>query len=342
MKFPAFFSKKSFNWHKVTKVFKAGSKKIFFPQDGRFESLLKRYAIYAPEKNAMKLAPTQRLFDPHKMRFLSAGMFSRVYKMNSIDWVVKEGRWDMDFSLFGETKLPLPVNLTQGILKLFSYTFLPDTNEILRQYKGYLKFIQYFGYFKSKEDYYHPNLELISNAQKNIRDSLSFYMEDLETYYQIKFDPKLKLILDSELKYHNFLPKEYLLVGDSIAPENKGKKTFFIVQKFVKGDMLHDVDDRKLPPVVQKQLVLLTYLILLMNYQIHIVPDTRPRYPLLQVYNWLTKTDNIIVNQDQVKFIDTRWFWDNKSNFIKRGLVIPEMIIGLAKNYINEMLKHVE
>ena len=167
-------------------------------------------------------------------------------------------------------------------------------------------------------------------------------MEDLEQFYQIKFDAKLKTILEAELKYHNFLPKEYLLIGDSISEENKGKPTFFIVQKFVKGQLLHDVDDRKLSTDVQKQLVLLTYLILLMNYQIHLVPDTRPRYPLFQAYNWLTKTDNIIVSENQVKFIDTRFFWDYKASFVRRGFVIPDMIIGLSKNYINEMLKHVE
>jgi len=87
---------------------------------------------------------------------------------------------------------------------------------------------------------------------------------------------------------------------------------------------------------------LMIYLILLMNYQIHLVPDTRPRYPILQVGNWLTKTDNIIATEDKIKFIDTRWFWDYNSNPIKRGLIIPDMIINLAKSYINVLLNELD
>jgi len=86
----------------------------------------------------------------------------------------------------------------------------------------------------------------------------------------------------------------------------------------------------------------LVYLILLMNYQIHLVPDTRPRYPLLQVNNWLTKTDNIILSKDDIKFIDTRWLWDYNSNIIKRGVVIPDMILNISKSYIVNLLKYVE
>lgn len=340
MKFKELFKFKKINWKKVLKTGVSAGK--FFSQKGsNFENLLKRYAIYSPEQTSLRLAPTKRMFPTAQLRFISSGLQARVYKIRDIDWVVKEGRWDLDLNFFGDTKLPLSANLSSKLLSLFSFTFLPTRKEILRQYKAYLKFVQYFGYFTDIKDYYHPNLELINNAQTNIRESLLFYKDELESYYKIKLNPRIDEILSSEVRFHNFLPKEYLLIGQSISPENKNKDTFFIVQQFIKGSLLHDEDIQKLDVKIRKQMVLLIYLILLMNMQIHIVPDTRPRYPILQIGNWLMKTDNIIVNNDMVKFIDTRWFWDTKANFIKRGAVIPSMIINLAKLNINEILKNV-
>jgi hypothetical protein len=317
-------------------------KNFLLPQGKRMEYLLRKYAIYTPDKSKVILAPTQRLFPKEELEYFSEGIQARIFKSRKLDLVVKEGRWDLDLKLFPGSKLSLPANITEKALKLFSYSFLPDLKEVLRQFKGYLRFVQYFGYFKDEKDFYHPNLELIMNAQQNIRESLSFFVEDLERYHRIKFAPGLEEILNSDMKYLNFLPKEYLLYGKSISPENNGRDTYYIIQEFVKGDLLHDVDDRLLPPDIKKQMILMVYLMLLMDYQIHLVPDTRPRYPLLQAYNFLTKTDNIIVTKNNgIKFIDTRWFWDRKSNFIKRGLLIPDMIIGLAKKYINILLEDV-
>lgn len=313
-------------------------KDIFFRKEKNFEKELQLYAIYSPDKRSVRFAPTQKIFGTRKLKFISSGLQARVYKIEDIDWVVKEGRWDLELNLFGNTKLPLPAAFTEKALQAFSYTFLPTIPEILRQYKAYLKFIQYFGYFDKKECYYHPNLDLIINAQRHIRASLSFHREDLEEYYKMKFKGPLDEILKSDLANHNFLPKEYLLIGKGVSNENQNRTTFFIVQEFVKGELLHDLDPKLLSPFIKKQLTLMIYLILLMNYQIHLVPDTRPRYPILQVSNWLTKTDNVIASNDQLKFIDTRWFWDYNSNPIKRGLIIPDMIINLAKSYINVLL----
>lgn len=223
---------------------------------------------------------------------------------------------------------------------LFSFTFYPTLKETLRQYKLYLNFIQYFGYFKDNE-YYHPNLELIKNSQRQTRESLAYYIPELEKFYKIKFNQKLEAILKSDVSKHNFLPKEYLLFGKSVSKENGEKTSNFIVQEFVEGKLLHDYKEGSIDAKIDHQLVLLVYLILLMNYQIGLIPDTRPRYPMTQVYNWLTKTDNIIVGNKGVMFIDTRWLWEYKANYIKRGLFIPDLIINLAKEYINYLLENV-
>ena len=317
-------------------------KKFFLPKINKFENTLKLYAVFFPDANNLRLAPTTRLFELNNLEFLSNGLNARVYKVINADWVVKEGRWDLDLSLFGEAKLPIHAELTAKVLGLFSFTFQPTIKEILRQYKSYLNFVQYFGYFTKKVEYYHPNVDLILNAQKNIRDSLVFYLDEIESYYKLKFSPKLKEILSSDLKYQNFLPKEYLLVGKSITPINNGKITYFIVQEYVKGTLLHDVDEKNLDNVIKQKLILLAYLMLLMNYQVHLVPDTRPRYIFLPGTNWITKTDNIIITKDSVKFVDTRWLWDRNSNIIKRGLFIPDMVINNTKDFILNLLKDVE
>jgi hypothetical protein len=316
-------------------------KSWLFPKRNRFENTLKLYAVFSPENSNIKMAPTHRLFNPKDLSYISSGINARVFKMKNSDWVVKEGRWDLDINLFGDAKLPLPAQLTEKLLSIFSFTLLPSIKEILRQYKAYLKFVQYFGYFEKDDSYYHPNKDLIFNAQKNIRDSLVFYRDDLEKHYKIDLGPDIDRILNSEVKYHNFLPKEYLLVGKSISKENRNKTTYFIVQEYVKGTLMHDYDDSTLSPEIRSQLILLVYLILLMNYQIHLVPDTRPRYPIIQIDNWLTKTDNIMLNNKEVKFIDTRWLWDYNSNIIKRGLFIPDMIVNISKSYLIELLKDI-
>ena len=230
-----------------------------------------------------------------------------------------------------------------NVLKLFSFTFLPREEEILRQYRLYLNFIEYFGYFDNNKVYFHPNREAFFTAQKNIRDSLLYFKPKIEKKYGIKLNKKLDKILETEaVKYHNFLPKEYLLYGKSISKENKGKKTQFIFQEFIKGELLHDVKKKDMSKLHVKQLILMLYLLLLMHYQIHIIPDTRPRYIFTEAYNWLTKTDNVMMAKDGLKFIDTRWFWDSKSNFAKRGLIIPNLILNLSKFYLNYLLRHVE
>jgi predicted DNA-binding transcriptional regulator len=81
-----------------------------------------------------------------------------------------------------------------------------------------------------------------------------------------------------------------------------------------------------------------------MDYQTGLLPDTRPKYLISQMYNWLLRTDNIRISEknNDLMFIDTRWLWDRNANFIKRGTIIPEMIENLAKGYINLLLEELE
>lgn len=305
----------------------------------KFEKELKKYAIYSPLK--VYEAPVQEILDGKKLEQIAAGQMGRAYRIEGEKWILKEGRWDISIELFWDTRLPLPAGITEKILNLFSFTFMPREEEILRQYRMYLNFVEYFGYFDEGSDYYHPNLSMIHTAQKNIRESLLYFKPKIEKKYAIKFHSNLDEILTSDVIRHNFLPREYLLYGKSISKENKGKNTQLIFQEFLRGELLHDIKRQKMPKRQLHELILMIYLLLLMHYQLGIVPDTRPRYVFTEAYNWLTKTDNVMQTSDGLKFIDTRWFWDSNSNFVRRGLIIPNMIINMSKLYLNYLLKNV-
>lgn len=302
----------------------------------KVEKLIRDKAIYSITD--YKEVDITELLKDFEVKRKYQGQLSRVYKFEDEKWVIKEGRWDVKLE-FAKGGVPLPLRITEKFLGMFSFKFLPRKEEILRQFKLYLEFAQYLGYFKNDSVYYHPNRDLIFLAQKNIRNSLAFFIPEIEKEYDFKLHPNIKKVLESDAKYHNFLPKEYLLVGKSLSKENKGNMTSLIFQEFIEnGTMLHDIPDKKLERTHKEQLILMIYLILLMNMQIKILPDTRPRYNFLQAYNWITKTDNVLVVKEGLKFIDTRWFWDTDSNLVRRGLFIPNLVIQKAKSGINSLL----
>ncbi|KXK09293.1 hypothetical protein H3C67_05145 [Candidatus Dojkabacteria bacterium] len=306
------------------------------------EQKFRKYAIYSANK--LHKAPIEEIFSGYELKPIGQGLQGRTFKLQNSEWVIKEGRWDIDISvMFENAKLPFPTMLAQKVLKLFQFTFLPDEDEIRRQYEMYLTFVQYFGYFRKDDYYYHENRDLFFSSQKRIRDDLLLYRSEIEKFFKIKLDDNIEKVLGSKYRYHNFLPKEYLLYGKSISPQNKGRDTYFIIQKFVEGELLHDlnIDNDDFSDAVIYQLIILIYLILLMRMKDNLLPDTRPRYPVKEVSDWLLKTDNIIVSSKRVTFVDTRWLWNTKDNIIKKGIIIPSQIERLCKYYISYLLEHV-
>jgi len=242
--------------------------------------------------------------------------------------------------LFGNVKMPLPAKLTEDIWKQFSQTFLPTEEEILRQYGFYLEFAEYLGFFGSKDIdvYHHPELQKLVTAQHQIRDSLVDSLESIEDHFDFTMPEVVKEILEeSSIRHHNFLPKEYLLMGPALSKENQNRDTYFVFQEFIQGDHLHDVNLHQLLIREKHQMILLLLLLLLLHQEKHLLPDMRPRYLVLEIHNWLTRTDNIILGKQGLKFIDTRWFWQTDSNFVKRGLIVPEVMLVHAKNLLVEL-----
>ncbi|MDB4979053.1 MAG: hypothetical protein JWM56_1239 [Candidatus Peribacteria bacterium] len=305
--------------------------------DENLEDWLRRHAIYYPD--TAHIAPVEELEGRYERTQIGSGTFSRVFKLqNHETWVVKEGRWDLELPLFGSVRMPLPIKLTDDIWKQFAHSFLPTEREILRQYELYLQFTEYLGYFGPENNchncYFHPDLEHIIRKQKAVRLSLADRLHELKETYHVELPANVEDLLRTDLRFHNFLPREYLLMGRSFSPQNKGRQTAFIFQEYIDGMHFHDADERHLESPLKEQCILLLILMLFLHLDKKLLPDTRPRYPLLQIYDWLTKTDNILVSKDGLKFIDTRWFWETDSNFVKRGLFVPEIVVNQVKSLL--------
>lgn len=304
----------------------------------QIEEKIVKYALYEPDPDKIIEAPIGEIVDLKKYRQVSNGVQARIFLSEEDGWVIKEGRWDLDFDLAKDRKLPVPAQLAETILGVFDFTFLPNKKEIARQYRDYLIFMHYFGYFKNESDYYHPDLKNIIKRQKMVRERLLETIGELSEFYKLDIDGKVLDIIDKTKVDHNFLPKEYLLYGKSLSPQNKEKPTSFIFQHYVKGTNLYDHKHKDWDGEIRSEMILLTLLILYLNYEQNMVPDTRPRYFLFETDDWIAKTDNVIVSELGLKFIDTRWMWNRKGNIIKRGVIIPELVIHHSRNYFLKLI----
>lgn len=266
-----------------------------------------------------------------RMKFLGSGLFSNVYKLEGSGYVLKEGKWTVDMNLVS-LRLKFPIKLLEMNSKfLFKYSFLPYPEEMIRQYDDYIKFAKYFGCFDNS--YQHPRKKEILDEQLSTRTSLLDSIEELELYYQFKFRDNIKIIIENQ--FYNFLPEEFTLYAKSTT--NPDQYTSFIFQEFVDGIQFPDIDLKELSSKTKCQLVLFMYLILFLRFKEDLIPDIRPN--LSNFHNWIMKSPNLMLcpNGD-VKFIDTRWFWNLNDNFVKRGLIIPEIGLIQLKYYINKLL----
>ncbi len=296
-----------------------------------FEQVIRSHAFY----NNDELKPTDiSAILGCNLTLLATGCFSRVYLLNQ-QWVVKEGRWDLDVSLAPDLKIPIPIKYLKWLLKPFKAEFQPKPAEIIRQYNDYLLFSEYFGYF-TPDNYYHPQLEELRYRQKKIRAALSDLLPAIENKYHLSFSHKTQQLVKSPLLYTNYLPKEYLLYGPVLGQNSKQQLTSYIIQEYLPGKVLHDVELTELNREQLSKLLLLIIIILYFHLNTGLLPDTRPRHLLTQFYDWFYSTDNIILtSQNEVRYLDTRWLWPTQSkNLIKRGLVLPEIILPSLKKWL--------
>lgn len=271
-------------------------------------------------------APIGRLLEGEELVPLSAGLQSRVFRMRGKPWVVKEGRWDLEIGLFEGVTLPLYADMTERVLSAFSFTFLPTERQIRRLIAQYAVCDAYYG-------------DPADDERRARRDGLADRARAIAAEYGLAETEGLRRILESPVRLRGFLPRESLLVGDSFSPQNKGRPTVFIFQEFVDGRPLHDCDPRHLPHERREELVTWLFLTLVLHADSGLLPDTRPRYPLAQSYDWFGKTDNIFVTRDGVRFIDTRWFWETEENIVRRGAIIPDLTLRALTATLDSLLR---
>lgn len=298
---------------------------------------LKQHAYYGKSETLKKVDITQ-VIEPSQLELIGQGMNARAYQVPNTNWVVKEGRWDLDMTFFSNLKVDFPADITQDFLDKFNFSFLPKKAEIIRQYRQYLDFCRYYGWFDSSSTYYHPDKHNIFQRQQKVRQDLKRSRNKVAKKYLIRHKERLDLILDDTLQ-HNFAPDEYLLYGKSISPVNQGKPTYFIFQQYIKGNTFHDVKKKSMSLPLLKQSALFAYLCLYMSLKDKMIPDLRPRHVISQAHDWFGKTDNLIISDTGMYMIDTRWMWNLGDNIVKRGGIIPEQILLSTRNYLNKSLK---
>lgn len=250
--------------------------------------------------------------------------FSRVFRLEGQPWVVKEGRWDLDLPLFFGGKKTIQWLPIQTLLSVFSYSFLPTLEEEARQYREYLLLCRYFGYFGDGYEHY-DDYAALTAFQYGFRANLSFLFPVLEHRFGIKISEKIFAELPV---LHNFLPREYLCYWAAVSEENKEKNTSYIIQEFLSGKPLSDMDMDDFSREQLLQMYLFCLLALLFFVHTGCVLDTRPSKDPKHWAHWLMKTENIFVTHDRgIQLLDTRWLWNTHSNLVRRWVLIPELII---------------
>ncbi len=285
------------------------------------EKILQKYQITEFEDYGKN--DFYEIYKKYPSKIIGKWFFSRAYKITEADWVIKEGRWDIDVPLIFGTK-SIHGQPLQKLLSPFSYKFLPTKEESWRQYQEYLLLARYFGFFDETYSYY-ADFDALRAFQKWLRLNISIFQDIIKQRFGIQIPKNIQNILPI---FHNFLPREFMGYGKSYSEENKGKYTSYITQEYI--DWV-PFSEKKLEEFNQgelSQIYLLCILILTFYIQTGKIPDTRPNNDPKHWGQWFMHTENIFSTQSQgIKMVDTRWLWSTDTNIIKRGILIPELIL---------------
>ncbi len=294
------------------------------------EDVLKRHAM--DETGRAELAPIAEILRDYHLTPLGSGVMARVYRIEGTPWVVKEGRWDPSVPLSKRLHIPLPGAALHAALQLFSSTFLPAEEMIRAHHTHYRNFATSFGFGHEES-----NLRAMQEAA---RLKLPDALPDLIRRFGLPEEEKLMKILKEDVVLsHNFLPKEHMLLGAALHPKGNGRKTSFLFQEYVHGPTLHDIPLKDLPEAERKALALFIALTFQVRDTHGILPDTRPRYPLLRPHDWLMRTDNVVVSPRGLTYVDTRWFWETGSLVLRRGGLIPELTTNSYRRTLGRLLE---
>ena len=303
------------------------------------ENQLKEKAIYDHEE----ITPTnvKEILDRYEHDFFDEGILSRVYKIKDTGYVVKEGKWSLvDPELFRSEIVNIDTQqLTEtlhDITSLLYFKFLPDKEKVALEYSRYLKVIEYFGFFNETGYYHHPLLDEIYARQKDIRNNLPKLQHPIEKKLKTKLPKAVKILFD-EVLYENYLPREFMLFGESYF-QDTNKHTYFIFQEHIEGKKLSEVSFDDLSYENKLKLLFFAYITLAFYVEENLVLDLRPD-KLNPLNKWFLDTGNVVVGENQIRLVDTRSQWDTSSRVVERGLFIPELIILNVRNFLVSGLK---
>ena len=152
------------------------------------EKLIQTYSIHDfedhPEIN------TPEIFNLTDLEYIASGLLARVFRVKNTNWVLKESRWDMQFTFSPDKTIALPSALIQAFLEPFAYKFLPQKDAISEQRKLFQIFIEYFGFFNQPTDFPVKNFSLTKKRQQKPRRDLGKYIPELEAFYAFKIIQK--------------------------------------------------------------------------------------------------------------------------------------------------------
>lgn len=301
-----------------------------------FEKKLVDHAYYGFGQRLTPF-PVAEILEPYQLSPIGKGHFSRVYDIKGAGWVVKEGRWDLDFEILKKLTLPVHARLTEGFLSIFRMKFLPSEEQIVDQYNKYLEMSKYLGYFDSDEKYYHLHRGKLFALQKEYREHLERHIELVSKEFSLSLSDEVKeqILSPRENRHYNFLPKEYLLYGPSIHPSGKGYNTSYIFQEKIDGKSLYESNRDNINARDNALLLLFALSSLALSATKSLIPDLRPKYLVSDIREWLWKTENLYLSSRGPVLVDTRWLWSMNDNLVKRGFMIPELTVKSLKRFVN-------
>lgn len=295
-----------------------------------------------------KKSPLEWRFDSYEK--VLSGQHTQAYKVTIKDrtWIIKEGIDSIPIiKLLNLVKISIPWLFFSPPLSVFNINVLPKPSNALKSFGQYLELARYLGYFTDKNTL--ERLKISKKLQKKMRNKVEKQLRkggEFKKYiYNIINNDKngykilKKVWKEKKYRYTNFLPDEFLIIGHSSS--SKKKQTYYIVQEYVKGEILGHINEELLNQDLISRLIILLSLILYMTFNNSILLDTRPENILLGITEWFRKTGNIIVNikEGSVSVVDTRTVWHPRKAFMQRTMIIPSLIENSVCNALRHYLK---
>ncbi len=259
----------------------------------------------------LRIAPIKNFLKRYQLAKLGGGSQVIVYKLLETGWVLKEGTLHYSVPLSPKLVFTIPRALMFFLASIIPLGILPRRQELLQHFRFAKKLKQYLGSAKQKKlrkAFWRDLPELL--AEYDLPNYVSSYIEQIPP----------------ETWRHDFLVRDYLLLGYPLQQQEESQFTYFVLQPELHGSTLQSLNWQKLSVSIQQQLVLFSLLNLYMFRNTGFLADVSGRY-LADYEKWIMGTENLLVTEEGLKLIDTNYTAPNL-NFYLSGL--QKMLAKLA------------